>query len=137
MTADNLVDGAALVGRTVRASSRDVVYDGAPLTLSFALEAPVASVGVDVLDSNGTAVRRLVSSQAGAGMSSITWDGRDTAGKPVNPGVYRYVVSSADGSGPQPAAVSGVITGLSFLKGQPLYSVGDATVRPGEIIELR
>jgi flagellar basal-body rod modification protein FlgD len=137
MSAGSLVDGAALVGRTVRASTRDVIYQGSPLTLSFALEAPVSSVGIDIVDSDGTAVRHLVSSAAGAGVSSVTWDGLNTAGRPVAPGVYRYVVSSGDGSGPQPAAVSGVITGLSFVKGQPVYSVGDASVRPGEIIELR
>jgi flagellar hook assembly protein FlgD len=89
------------------------------------------------VDSNGTGVRHLVASTVGAGVSNVTWDGLDTAGRPVAPGVYRYAVSSGDGTGPQPAAVSGVITGLSFVKGQPVYSVGDASVRPGEIIELR
>lgn len=137
LAGNSLVESAALVGRTVRSASRDVAFDGHPLSLSFSLEAPVASVNVDIVDASGTVVRRLTTGAAGAGTASIAWDGRDAGGQPVTAGTYTYFVSSGGGTGPQPAAVTGVITGLAFVNGQPVYRVGDATVRPGEIFEIR
>jgi flagellar basal-body rod modification protein FlgD len=137
MAGNSLVDSAALVGRTVRSSSREVAFAGTPLSLSFSLEAPVSSVNVDVIDASGTVVRRLVTASAGVGASSVAWDGLDAGGHPLPAGTYTYFVSSSSGTGPQPAAVSGVITGLSIVNGQPVYRIGDATVRPGEIFEIR
>jgi flagellar basal-body rod modification protein FlgD len=137
LAGNSLVDSAALVGRTVRASSREVAFDGRPLALSFSLEAPVSSVNVDVIDASGHVVRRLVTASAGVGASSVAWDGLDAAGHSAPAGTYTYFVSSSSGTGPQPAAVSGVITGLSIVNGQPVYRVGDVTVRPGEIFEIR
>ncbi len=137
LAGNSLVDSAALVGRTVRASSREVAFDGRPLSLSFSLEAPVSSVNVDVIDASGHVVRRLVTASAGVGASSVAWDGLDAAGHSAPAGTYTYFVSSSSGTGPQPAAVSGVITGLSIVNGQPVYRIGDATVRPGEIFEIR
>jgi flagellar basal-body rod modification protein FlgD len=137
LAGNSLVDSAALVGRTVRASSREVAFDGRPLSLSFSLEAAVSSVNVDVIDASGNVVRRLVTASAGVGASSVAWDGLDAAGHSAPAGTYTYFVSSSSGTGPQPAAVSGVITGLSIVNGQPVYRIGDATVRPGEIFEIR
>jgi flagellar basal-body rod modification protein FlgD len=137
LAGNSLVDSAALVGRTVRASSREVAFDGRPLSLSFSLEAQVSSVNVDVIDASGHVVRRLVTASAGVGASSVAWDGLDAAGHSAPAGTYTYFVSSSSGTGPQPAAVSGVITGLSIVNGQPVYRIGDATVRPGEIFEIR
>ena len=137
LAGNSLIDSAALVGRTVRASSRDVTYEGRPLSLSFTLEQPVSGVNVDVIDASGTVVRRLVTGTAGTGTSSVAWDGLDAGGHPLPAGTYTYVVSSGSGAGPQPAAVTGAITGLTFVNGQPVYRVGDATVRPGAIFEIR
>jgi agmatine/peptidylarginine deiminase len=52
-------------------------------------------VDVAVVDVRGRLVRRLLSETAPAGRTEIEWDGRDTAGRRVAPGVYRFVLRAA------------------------------------------
>jgi flagellar basal-body rod modification protein FlgD len=130
-----LADTAGLVGRTVRSATRDVAYDGRPLTLSFSLDAPVSSVTVDVRNAAGTVVRRIVTGATQPGTASVVWDGRDASGALVMAGPYTYTVSGTGGG--QPAAVEGVISSLRVVNGLPVYRVGDASVHPWDIFDVR
>ncbi len=55
--------------------------------LRFALPSS-ALVRLDLLDASGRRVRVLGPAQLGAGMQSVTWDGRDESGHRVPPGIY-------------------------------------------------
>jgi flagellar basal-body rod modification protein FlgD len=130
-----LADTAGLVGRTVRSASRDVAYEGRPLTLSFSLDAPASSVTVDIRNAAGTVVRRIVTGATQPGTASVVWDGRDASGASVMAGTYTYTVSGTGGG--QPAAVEGVISSLRVVDGLPVYRVGDASVHPWDIFDVR
>jgi flagellar basal-body rod modification protein FlgD len=132
---NTLSDSAGLVGRTVRSASREVAYEGRPLTLSFTVDAPVSSVTVDIRDAAGTLVRRIVTGAAQPGTASVIWDGRDSTGASVTGGAYTYTVSGTGGG--QPAAVEGVITRVQVVNGLPVYRVGDAAVHPWDIFDVR
>jgi hypothetical protein len=58
-------------------------------TIRFELPAGV-SAAVEVYNAAGHEVRRLEVPSGGAGVRSITWDGRDDTGLPVASGVYFY-----------------------------------------------
>ena len=47
-----------------------------------------AGITVDILDVSGRRLRRLESPQWTTGETTIDWDGRDDAGRPVGPGLY-------------------------------------------------
>jgi flagellar basal-body rod modification protein FlgD len=129
-----LAESAALVGRSVRAASREVRYEGRPLTLPFTADAPVSSVIVDVRDAGGALVRRLLAGATPAGPAGVTWDGRDAAGQPMAAGAYTYHVSS---SGGRAAAAEGVVTSVQVVDGRLVYRIGDAVVHPAEIFDVR
>ena len=54
-------------------------------------------VRLDLFDTAGRHVRRLVDGGAGAGFHSVAWDGLDSRGTPVGPGVYLAQLT-ADGA---------------------------------------
>lgn len=58
-----------------------------PVSISCALAEP-ASVTLGVWDTSGRLVRTLVDLQCAARETSITWDGRDSYGQRVAPGIY-------------------------------------------------
>jgi hypothetical protein len=63
-------------------------------TVRFAMGA-VGPVRVTVRDVSGRMVRRLIDGVVGAGQRSVTWDGRDDAGRLLPPGVYFCSVESS------------------------------------------
>src|ERR671919_2213664 len=67
--------------------------------IGFDLSEP-ASVSFMVVDSEGTEVRRIISSRrlAGDAKHRFTWDGRDDAGNVVSDGIYRMRVVRRDES---------------------------------------
>jgi glucose/arabinose dehydrogenase len=62
----------------------------APGSVSFALRLPAAAlVTLELYDVRGRLVRTLLPAQArGAGTASLTWDGRDDAGRALRAGLY-------------------------------------------------
>jgi flagellar basal-body rod modification protein FlgD len=135
LSSSSLSETAALVGRTVRASTRPFAYEGAPVLLPFAVDAPVSSVTVEVRNAGGAVVRRLTTGAVPAGAATVAWDGRDAAGQPMTAGTYTYAVSST-GAG-QAVAVEGPVTSVGLVEGLPAYRVGDVLVRAWDIIEVR
>jgi hypothetical protein len=55
--------------------------------VQFELNAP-GPVAADVYDASGRHVRRLLAAPLPAGPQTVTWDGRDTAGRSAASGVY-------------------------------------------------
>jgi hypothetical protein len=66
-----------------------------PTNLVFAL-ARTSNVRLDVMDTSGRRIRHLLDGTFAPGPHSLTWDGRDDAGRTVPPGVY---LAHADGEG--------------------------------------
>ena len=56
-------------------------------TVSFDIPA-AGPVRVEIYDTRGRLVRRLLDTPLGAGRHRVFWDGRDTAGRPLASGVY-------------------------------------------------
>jgi hypothetical protein len=57
-------------------------------TIQYAVPSPGAEVRIDVFDVSGRRVRTLVQGAIPPGRHSVTWDGRDGAGRHTSAGVY-------------------------------------------------
>ncbi len=66
---------------------------GTRIAYRISTEGPVR---MEVFDTSGRLVRKLVDGRRGPGAHSVLWDGRDEAGRPMAAGVYLYVLH-ADG----------------------------------------
>ena len=83
-------DAGMVVG--LRASP---VPSRAATSLAFSLSS-TTKVRLDVMDVNGRRIRRLLEGTFAPGPHSVSWDGRDDAGRSVPPGVY---LARTDGAG--------------------------------------
>lgn len=75
---------------------------GAPLsgnkTVSFRFSfANPTTVSLDIKGRSGQSVRTMSQSFASGPNGSIVWDGKDSAGRPVQAGVYMVTISASDG----------------------------------------
>ncbi len=102
----NETGGAPEASRTafalaeVGVSKKTIGPDATGSTIRFRVPSP-ARVRVDVVDEDGGVRRRLGGERVGAGPSAVDWDGRDEQERPVEDGVYRYVIVAEDDSGTQ------------------------------------
>jgi hypothetical protein len=72
-----------------------------PLTLSW--DAPMSQVArFTIVDASGRLVARLEAGQPAAGMSSVTWNGRDSSGRQVSAGTYWAVARDGDRTAARP-----------------------------------
>lgn len=136
----SLTQAAALLGKTVSVSRAQVSFDGTtPVALPFTLSGPAASVDIDVLDAQGTRLRRLSTGPLAAGANAVAWNGADETGRPLVAGTYAYRVAAlASGtSAPLASVGQGTITGLQTDGARLLYRIGDVLVRSEDIVEVQ
>jgi flagellar basal-body rod modification protein FlgD len=130
----SFAQSAALLGKTVLASGRDFVLGAGPALLPFVLD-QTASVTVEILDARGAVVRSLASGSLPAGPQAVEWDGRDGSGTALTPGSYHFRVRAEGGA--TAVAAQGTLTGLSPGGGGVLYRIGNVTIRPEDLIDIR
>lgn len=85
------LQASSLVGRKVIVPSEKAVVDTAE-TFKASASLPVSSsnVWVNVYDDAGTLVNRIQLGQQSAGSVSFMWDGKDSSGKLMPPGTYKF-----------------------------------------------
>lgn len=102
------MQAAALVGKDVLVPGSKVLLGGADgdggevqsTPFGVDMQAPAAGVVVEVLDKNGTPVRRMELGAQAVGVVPLSWDGKDDAGTTLPEGAYfvRVSATAADGS---------------------------------------
>jgi flagellar basal-body rod modification protein FlgD len=135
----SMAQAATLLGKTARVSGRDFQFDGVrPAALGFMLEAPAGDVAVEVVDQQGSVLRRLTTGPLDAGAHTVQWDGLDGDGRQVAAGGYFYRVSSASAAaGSPPLVLEGELTGFERRGADFLYRIGTALVRPEDVLRVR
>ncbi len=73
-------------------------------SIQFRLEQPGA-VQVELYDAQGRLIRDLGERSLAAGRHAVAWDGRDAAGRPVESGIYHYVLRTSDGRVSRPVSL--------------------------------
>jgi flagellar basal-body rod modification protein FlgD len=128
-----IAQSAALLGKTVRSSGRDITLGANGAVLPFTLDRS-AAVDIDIVDTNGTTVRHVTSTALEAGPQVVSWDGRDGSGKLLSTGIYHFRVTAHGGA--TAVAAQGALTGLTPDGSRVLYRIGDTVVRPEELIDV-
>lgn len=130
----------SLVGRQVTVSGGVVQMDGGPVSLGYALDRDAADVQVTLTNMQNQLVRTLEGGPQGAGARTVTWDGRDQSGRPLQPGVYRFAVTAIDRQGNPVGATTQsrlTVTGVRMDNGQPMLLIGDHVLDPSLVLEMR
>lgn len=85
------LQASSLVGRKVIVPTDKAVVDTSEtFKASLVLPTTSSNVSVNVYDSAGTVVNRINMGQQEAGNVSFMWDGKDSSGKTLPPGTYKF-----------------------------------------------
>lgn len=128
-----LAQGASLLGKAATASGRGVTLGHSPAELSFVVQAP-GNIQIQILDAQNTVVRHLSTDTDVAGAYAVTWDGFDSTGRSVAPGVYHYRVIPQGGA--VAVAAQGTLSGMTPTATGVVYHLGDAIVRADDLITV-
>jgi flagellar basal-body rod modification protein FlgD len=129
-----------MVGRRVSIDRSLVQWENGQASLTYALEKSAARVQITILDQSRQVVRTLDYTGLQAGLNHAQWDGKDSKGAAMPPGVYEYAVSAIDHQGASVVAKGRAqltVTGVRMEDGQPKLAVGPITVDPSEIVEVQ
>ena len=124
-----------LVGKqaTVRGSLVTSDGTGVGVPVAFSLDGATDKTTVTIRDQNGNSVRTFDLGERNAGVSQVTWDGRDDAGNIQPAGTYSVAIQATSASG-APVAVSqetkGMVQAVSFDKGYPVLHLSTGVSVP-------
>ena len=126
------LEATALIGKEVRATGSSVSLSaGKEATLNYSLEGNASRVVVNITDSAGNLVRALEVGSQKAGKQTVTWDGTDTGGTPLEPGTYNFAISAIDANGNKVGAstfIQGLVTGMNMTGSEPQLEIGGVEI---------
>ena len=126
------LEATALIGKEVSAEGDSVGLEAGQSTeLHYALEANAARVVVNIKGNTGNLVRALEVGGQQAGDHTVTWDGKDTAGKSLEAGTYTFEVAAVDANKNKVGAstfVQGLVTGMSLVGSEPQLEVNGTQI---------
>lgn len=126
------LEATSLIGKEVTAKGNSVsLGEGGEAEMPYSLAADATRVVVNITDSEGNLVRTLEVGSQSAGEQTVVWDGKDSAGNPMDPGVYTFEVNAFDVSGNEVGVttlIQGVVTGVNLAGTEPLLEIGDLKV---------
>jgi flagellar basal-body rod modification protein FlgD len=135
-SSDNIMD---FIGKEVSGQVDTISVTGGEATGGYFNLDKAAEVKVTVTDVDGNPVRTFDLGQQAKGGHSISWDGKDSSGKVVGNGTYKYVVSINTGSGfvDLPSTVSGEVQGVSYSNGKAFLVVNGVLMDPSSLEAVR
>jgi flagellar basal-body rod modification protein FlgD len=129
-----------MVGRTITVDRPVTQLGNGPAPISYALDKAATSVRVNIVDQQGQVIRALEFRNRPAGQNISEWDGKNQNGTLMPPGIYRYVLSATDSQGASVLAQSQAqltVSGIRMEAGKAKLVVGDLSIDPSAVIELR
>jgi flagellar basal-body rod modification protein FlgD len=124
----------ALVGKkvTVRGTMTSLDSSGIGAPISFTLDGNAKTVDVNIADATGKTVRTIHVGAQAAGLTKITWDGRNNDGLAQPPGPYTVSVVAKDGDNAVSVSqeTTGTLVGIDFSKGYPNLQLDNGVSAP-------
>lgn len=132
---------ASFVGQEVVADTSFLRLDDlGNAVAAYSLEAPAASVTLEVRNDRGDVVRTMDLGAAEDGAHTAVWDGENDAGQRLPAGTYTASVVATNTDGESVNAetrITGTVDGVSYDQGFPELVLGDRRVRMGDVREIR
>lgn len=138
LSSQDLTAAASYIGREVTAFQADAALDASGAAWFYDLQANAAGARVTILDRNGLPVRQI-DGPVTAGRHEIVWDGTDTSGRAMPPGIYTMRVEALTSTGQGVAAnvgTRGLVTGVEQRAGEIILNLGATTVRAANIAAI-
>lgn len=129
-----------MVGRRVTIDRPLTQLANGQASMTYALEKDAARVQITILDQKRQVVRTLDSAGLQAGVNQAQWDGKDSKGVAMPPGVYEYAIAAVDRQGTSVVAKGRAqltVTGVRMEEDQPKLAVGALSVDPSDIVEVQ
>jgi flagellar basal-body rod modification protein FlgD len=128
------------IGKEIKARGNAVeLATGGFADLSYSLGANAHSVTIEIYDKDEQLVRSLTLEPQNAGDQTKNWDGNDSNGNPVGPGVYTFDVTATDADGgvvESSTFLTGVVNSVTFEDGITYLLVGKRKVAIGDIVTV-
>ncbi len=122
------LEATSLIDKEITAEGNQVNLDETgQADIHYSLLADATRIAVNITDGNGSLVRVLEAGGQGVGDQTVVWDGKDTGGNSVAPGVYTFEVNAFNIEGNQVLVatwVKGSVTGVSLTGSVPVLDVG-------------
>jgi len=137
----NSTQSLGLIGKDVMATGDSVFVgaDGTAAPINFNLSEDVTSAVINVLDSTGSAVRRIDCAAMSAGAQEYKWDGRGDDGQPLAAGMYKFVVSATGRNGKDLQVdpyMTGRVDSISLENGITYAHVGGSKLMMSDITKI-
>jgi flagellar basal-body rod modification protein FlgD len=131
----------SLIGKEVTAQGNSVsLGEAGGAEIHYNLAAEATRVVVNITDSEGNLVNALEVGSQSAGDQTVVWDGSDSQGNSLDPGVYTFAVNAFDVSGNEVGVttqVQGVVTGVNTAGIEPVLQIGDLEVPVSAVISVQ
>jgi flagellar basal-body rod modification protein FlgD len=108
-----VLSSASLVGRQVLVPSNALTYSGSAVNGGVNVST-AGDVVVTIKDTNGNVVNTIDLGAQPAGLSSFTWNGKDSSGNAVANGTYSVSANSGGKSAALTTYVAGAVTGVGY-----------------------
>ena len=138
---DHTAQLMGLIGKNVKGDSSVFVrnQNDKQHTVEFDLLADSKKVNIEVKDRFGKTIKAFEMKDMKAGKNSLTWNGVNEDGLDALAGDYRFEIKAINGKGrsiPVQTDFEGQITGMKFVKGNPVLMVGNKTIKMKDIQEI-
>lgn len=134
-----LNDAVGYIGKTVSADSIILMLQDGSSTINYELGAKASEVNILIIDELGETVRTL---EGGTdfGPHEINWDGLDDDGKPLEDGLYGFLVTAVDADdNPVPLiqGTAGQVTGVKSVNGEVIVEIGELELELRKILSIK
>lgn len=127
------------IGKSIKATGNSIsLTENTSVPINYSLSG-AAEATVSIYDSDGNLVRTLDSKWQGSGDNQMLWDGKDSSGNALAAGEYTFSVSAVDTEGSSVTAapfISGKVTGVKFVNGNPVLLINGIEVSFSTIYEI-
>ncbi|HEX7817108.1 flagellar hook assembly protein FlgD [Dyella sp.] len=117
MQTSQVINSSSLLNREVLVPATSMTLDSSDSAGGALNFSAAGTATVTISDAAGNAIRHITVTNASAGLSQFTWDGKDDSGNVVSNGSYSLSakVTNADGSsGTADTYVAGKVSGVGF-----------------------
>lgn len=133
----NNVMASGLIGKEATAEYSSIYFDGAEkATINFTLSSSVTEAEFVIKDASGEIVAKISQANLTAGSHSVKWDGTDSYGNTVDPGLYTVEASgtSAAGSNISPSlSLIGIVEQVIYRDGSAYLKIEGSEIPLGDI----